>query len=290
MLSALPNSIHAELAAQLGCVLLNFNFVSGGCINSGGKLQTSKGDYFLKWNSAIQYPGMFVAESKGLDLLRKSSSLNIPDAILSGAVDEFQFLVLEFVSQGKASPEYWSRFGEQLSQLHRTSSLNFGLDFDNYIGSLPQKNKPTSSWITFFTEQRLRPQVEIAFRNDKIESKTVKKFDTLFDKLPNVLIVEKPSLMHGDLWSGNLIVDGHGNPCLIDPAVYFGHREAEIGFTYLFGGFHKAFYESYQANFPLENGFKSRIDLYNLYPLLVHLNLFGKGYLNQVVSILDHYV
>ena len=124
----------------------------------------------------------------------------------------------------------------------------------------------------------------------KLTPDIVKKFGRLYDKLPDLIMEEKPSLLHGDLWSGNLIVDDNGNPCLIDPAVFYGNREVEIAFTHLFGGFNAKFHDAYHACFPLENDFTSRIDLYNLYPLLVHVNLFGGGYLNQVVSILNNYV
>lgn len=290
MLAQVPPAIQSDISSRLNCTLSDFEFISGGCINQGGKLKTSSGEFFLKWNSSKKYPGMFRAEAEGLALLRSAKTASIPKVVLTDSSENFQYLLLEFIVQGKSSSTYWQKLGEQLSQLHQHSFSDFGLTFDNYIGSLPQQNKRHSSWISFYTEERLKPQVKMALMNGKLEAGIAKKFDTLFGKLPELITEGKPSLLHGDLWSGNLIVNSHGNPCLIDPAVFYGNREAEIAFTYLFGGFDRIFYDSYQSNFPLEKGFDSRIDLYNLYPLLVHVNLFGGGYLNQVVSILRNYV
>jgi fructosamine-3-kinase len=290
MLEQVPLAIQREISSQLKCTLAHFEFISGGCINHGGRIKTSKGIFFLKWNSAEKYPGMFHAEAEGLKILRSASTLRIPEVTLHGASENFQFLLIEFIDQAKPSTTYWQKLGEQLSDLHKTSSPQYGLAFDNYIGSLSQQNTKHQSWTTFFIEERLKPQLKLALGNGKIKPDIAKKFDQLFEKIPLFIIEDKPSLLHGDLWSGNLIVDDKGDPCVIDPAVFYGNREAEIAFTQLFGGFDDEFYASYHANFPLENSFKSRIDLYNLYPLLVHLNLFGGGYFTQVVSILKNFV
>jgi protein-ribulosamine 3-kinase len=290
MLTQVPAEIQQEILQQLNCTITNFQFISGGCINNGGKLKTSLGDYFLKWNSSQKYPGMFLTESRGLNLLRSSSSIKIPDVILAGASANFQFLLLEFIVPRKPVNNYWAKLGEELGAIHKHTSDFFGLEFDNYIGSLPQSNSKSNSWISFFIEQRLTPQLNRAYEDKKIGNEIVAKFEKLFSKLQHLLPEAKPSLLHGDLWSGNVIVDHHGGPCLIDPAIFYGNREVEIAFTHLFGGFEQDFYNSYQSTFPLENGFRARIDLYNLYPLLVHVNLFGQGYVQQVVSILKNYV
>jgi protein-ribulosamine 3-kinase len=290
MLARIPSAIQREISVQLKCTLAEFDFASGGCINSGGRLQTSNGIFFLKWNSAERYPGMFLTEAEGLKLLRSSTAIKIPEVVLTGSSEGFQFLVLEFISQAKPSHAYWQKLGEQLAELHRKTSSHYGLSFDNYIGSLPQHNSKNRSWTTFFIEQRLAPQLELSVKSGKLETEIARKFERLYEKLPELIVEEKPSLLHGDLWSGNLIIDDKGGPCLIDPAIFYGNREAELAFTRLFGGFSPDFYASYQSNFPLEKGFESRIDLYNLYPLMVHLNLFGQGYQNQVVSILKNYV
>jgi protein-ribulosamine 3-kinase len=290
MVDQIPRVISSAISHKLNCTINAFDFVSGGCINHGGRIETSKGVFFLKWNTADKYPGMFQAEAEGLNLLRANSSLRIPSVIASDRTEGFQFLILECISHAKRSKKYWEDLGEQLAALHKKSSNQFGLASNNYIGSLPQRNNFHGTWLDFFREERLMPQVELAFDQGKIGSDIVHEFDKLYTRLPDLVIEDNPSLLHGDLWSGNLIVDELGNPCLIDPAVYYGNREMELAFTQLFGGFDPAFYSSYEANFPMEDGFKSRIDLYNLYPLLVHVNLFGGGYVRQVVSILRDYV
>ena len=290
MVDQIPKPVVKAISIQLNCTINDFNFVSGGCINNGGRIETSQGVFFLKWNVAGKYPGMFRAEADGLTLLRANSSLKIPTVIASGEAEDFQFLILEFISQAKQSKGYWESLGEQLATLHKKSSRQFGLASHNYIGSLPQRNNFHSNWLDFFREERLKPQAEMAYTNGKFGKEVLHQLDRLYKRLPELIIDGKPSLLHGDLWSGNLIVENTGNPCLIDPAVYYRNREIEIAFTRLFGGFDAKFYSSYESAFPLENGFKSRVDLYNLYPLLVHVNLFGGGYVNQVVSILRNYV
>jgi fructosamine-3-kinase len=290
MLTSVPPAIQGSLKNILNTDLLDFTFTGGGCINQGGRLKTSAGDFFLKWNDAAKFPGMFEAEAKGLKLLRQSKAIYIPEAIVFDTISTWQFIVLEFVEQETKVQPFWKILGEQLAGLHQNTSSVFGLDHDNYIGSLKQVNTPAESWINFFIEQRLEAQLKLAADKNKVNSATVKQFQSLYKKLPDLLPEEKPSLLHGDLWSGNLITTSDGNPCLIDPAVYYGHREAEIAFTMLFGGFSKEFYESYNENFPLFPGFTGRAEVYNLYPLMVHVNLFGGGYLSQVVSILHRFV
>ena len=153
-------------------------------------------------------------------------------------------------------------------------------------GRFEQYNHPNSNWINFFIEQRLDVQVKLAIKSGAVDAGWEKKFEALYAKLPSLIAVEKPSLIHGDLWSGNLITDEKGEPCLIDPAVYYGNREADLAMTRLFGGFSGEFYSAYEEAFPLPPGAEGRVDLYNLYPLLVHVNLFGGSYVHSVESIL----
>ena len=230
---------------------------------------------------------MFEAESKGLQLLRRQNAIKIPEVIGFGEEGSYQFLLLEFVEQKSRSKNYWHQLGNRLASLHRCSAELFGLDHDNYIGSLNQLNHQHSSWLTFFIEQRLNVQLKLAVESSQLNLEWRRKFDALYLKLPSLLPEEKPSLLHGDLWSGNLITDEKGEPCLIDPAIYFGNREADLAMTKLFGGFENEFYVSYHKAFPLQPGYEKRVDLYNLYPLLVHVNLFGGSYKNQVENILN---
>ena len=295
MLSAVPKPVLKDLAQYLEKQGLphrikKFKPCSGGCINNGGELLTGEESFFLKWNSATRYPAMFATEGKGLKKLHNTGAINLPEFIYDGEAGEYAYILMEFIQPGARKPNYWELFGQQLAALHGNSSEQFGLDHDNYIGSLPQYNNPHSDWPAFFIIERLERQLRMAFDDRALDRAIQRQFEVLFPRLEGYFPVEQPALIHGDLWGGNLITNTAGNPCLIDPAVYYGHREAELAFTRLFGGFDREFYQVYQATFPLESGFDERCDLYNLYPLLVHVNLFGGGYALQVKGILKRFV
>lgn len=281
----IPNSLVTQLEAVLQTRILKFNPTSGGCISNSGELITATGTYFLKWNDATRYPAMFQAEAKGLRLLAPHCTLRIPKVIGVTETEAVQAIVLEFIKSVHRSGNFWELLGGRLAALHRNTADAFGLDHDNYIGSLKQRNTPYKSWIDFFIEQRLEPQLALAGEHGLIDTNLRSQVQLLYKKLPELLPAEQPALLHGDLWPGNLITDEQGEPCLIDPAVYFGHREAELAFTRLFGGFDETFYCSYQHVFPLQPRFEARLNIYNLYPLLVHVNLFGGAYINQVKHI-----
>jgi protein-ribulosamine 3-kinase len=272
-----------------GVQIKNITNASGGCINNAIIIFTNKGDYFLKWNSEIFYE-MFRVESLGLELLRKTGEVRIPEVLGLGTEFGKSFLLLEFINSGPASKSFWTEFGTSLAALHKTTNELYGLDHNNYIGRLDQKNAYKSDWVNFFIDNRLTPQIELALEKGILPFDYLKKFEELFKKLPDLLPEEKPALLHGDLWSGNFLTDQSGNPCLIDPAVYYGNREIEVSFTRLFGGFDKEFYHSYQEAFPLQQGFEERVDVYNLYPLLVHVNLFGSGYLSGISNTLKRFI
>jgi fructosamine-3-kinase len=261
--------------------ILEYFFTSGGCINNTAKLITSKGTYFIKWNEA-DVGKLFSAEVKGLHLLSNTKSIKIPEVIGHGQVDNKVFLILEFIESRKPDKVFWEHLGSAISQLHKSTNEVFGLDHDNFIGSLPQKNSFNNNWILFFIENRLDVQIGLAYYNGLISLDFLNKFKNIYRKLPELLPEEKPALLHGDLWSGNFMVQQNGNPCLIDPAVYYGNREVEISFTKLFGGFEQRFYDIYNEEYPLLQGFNNRVDIYNMYYLLVHVNLFGTSYLSPV--------
>jgi fructosamine-3-kinase len=267
----------------------NFSFCGGGCINHGGRLETTSGNFFLKWNNAAKLPGMFEAEAKGLDMLQKPNAIGIPKVKGHGIEENYQFLLLNFIESKQRSKTYWNDLGRGLAGLHKITSSSFGLDHSNYIGSLRQFNDPETSWLTFFIEKRLQVQVQFAADKRALDHSLVKEFENFYKKLPDLIPDEKPSLLHGDLWSGNVMTDGQGKPWLIDPAVYYGHREMDLAMTHLFGGFDQDFYESYGEMFPLIPGFEKRVDILNLYPLMVHVNLFGGSYRHQVQLILRRY-
>ena len=272
-----------------GILISDFKIIAGGCINNGGTIQTPAGSFFVKWNSAQHFPKMFDTESLGLSLLRSSNAIRVPRVIATDETDGIQFIILEFIRTERKTNTFWSDFGHQLAALHQNTNARFGLDHDNYIGSLRQPNKPNASWVDFFIEQRLSYQLMIAEKAGLTSHELRKKFDALFKRLPELFPTEQPSLIHGDLWSGNLIADEFGKPCLIDPAVYFGNKEIEMAYTELFGGFESDFYSAYYEIIPKQSGFKERAEIYNLYPLLVHTNLFGQTYLSQVEAILSRF-
>jgi fructosamine-3-kinase len=233
---------------------------------------------------------MFEAEAKGLMILAENSIFTIPYPYKYGRCQGKAYLLLEFVSAIGKNQTYWADLGEQLADLHKNTYQKFGLIFNNFIGELPQSNELMDSWVSFFIEKRLKVQAGLAYYNGLIGQKLLLSFEKLYKILPDILPEESPSLLHGDLWSGNLLVGNVGEPCLIDPAIYYGHREVEIAFTQLFGGFDKQFYEAYQYVYPLYPNFQERVDIYNIYPLLVHTNLFGTSYLSSVENTLKKFV
>jgi protein-ribulosamine 3-kinase len=286
----IPQEIQESIFSTIGQSIVHFSFSGGGCINHGGKIETTNGTYFLKWNDLQKFPEMFSAEARGLSLLANSGTLHTPEVISAGATSNYQYLILEFIESRARDQSFWSHFGIGLANLHSHSDEFFGLDHDNYIGSLRQCNCSYKNWIDFFVEQRLQPQLLMCEAAGYPDNGHMRQFEALCKKLPDLLAMEKPALVHGDLWSGNVIPDEFGLPCLIDPAVYYGNREVDLAMTTLFGGFDSSFLKSYQEVFPLQPGYQRRFQLYNLYPLLVHANLFGGSYWLQVVSILNQFV
>ncbi len=263
-------------------------FKSGGCINNAVRLNTSAGDFFLKWNEGIE-DDMFAMEANGLQLLRAGGNLRVPEVLGVGKMEEKYYLLLEYLDSRHPSATYWQSLGQGLAQQHTLTSENYGLEENNFIGRLPQNNRQNKSWVNFFRESRLEVQLGLAIYNGLVTDDFVKKYKALYPKLPELLPEEPPSLLHGDLWSGNIMAGPAGEPCLIDPAVYYGHREAEIAFTELFGGFDALFYEAYREAMPVEPGYGERKDIYNIYPLMVHVNLFGTSYLSGVERTLKKF-
>jgi len=263
--------------------------MGGGCINNAVKVKTTVGEIFLKWNDAIKFQSMFETEAKGLMLLKSVNALGIPNVIAVGEAGSYSFIVLEFIEAGKRQKNFWQDFGSSLAALHKISSEFFGLNHDNYIGSLSQSNTQKNSWVEFFISERLEKQIAVAKNSGAINNSAIQQFNNLFRQLPEIIPEEKPSLLHGDLWNGNFMLGTDGKAWLIDPAVYYGHRKTDLAMTKLFGGFSEEFYETYNETLPLQPGFSERVDIHNLYPLLVHVNLFGGGYLQEVKNILQRF-
>lgn len=262
-------------------VLEDYRLVAAGNLNQAIFLQTDKGAYFLKTNHQSN-TDLYKKEAEGLELIRSNCSLHVPEPIAEGTLEDTNFLLMDWISPAKTKTNYWERLGEGLAELHICTQSLFGLDSYNYISVLTQSNQPTQDWKSFFIQQRLEPMLQKAFYENLITSKYMEEFREIYPRLAGFFPKEKPSLLHGDLWSGNVMVNSVGLPSLIDPAVYFGHREMDLAFSKLFGGFDPRFYAAYEQVFPLEPGFNQRVAVYNLYPLLVHLNLFGSSYLSGI--------
>jgi protein-ribulosamine 3-kinase len=270
-------------------IILSIRAISGGDINKAFKIDTSAGSFFAKLNSATKYPGMFAAEIKGLQLLKNTGTIFIPSIIGQAETEDISMLVLEFEVHQREKKLFWKDFGRNLAHLHKNTWHSFGLDHHNYIGSLSQNNNPSPEWIDFYIICRIEQQIRLARNNKNIDSSDVKLFERLYPHLSEFFPKEKPSLLHGDLWSGNFMTNHEGDACLIDPAVYYGHRLMDIAMSKLFGGFHQEFYEAYHNEYPLEKNWMQAIEIANLYPLMVHVNLFGGGYLSSVKSILKKF-
>ena len=277
-----------------GVRVTNSQPVFGGDINSAFKLTLSDGSViFMKANSR-QKLAIFEGEAESLSFIKQTNTVRSPEVLTIGTDSDISFLLLEYISSGSASKASSEELGIGLARMHQadTSAFvkggKFGALHDHLLGSGIQDNTPTDSWVSFFAERRLRPQFEKA--HHYFDSSTRKQVDTFLKNLGEYLVEpQRPSLLHGDLWAGNYMVDREGHPWLIDPAAYVGHAEADLALTELFGGFDRTFYEAYQSAAGLDPGYQDRRDIYNLYHLVKHLNLFGTGYLYSVKSILRKY-
>lgn len=289
----LPTTVAQKLEQTLGERIERTESLSGGCIAHATRVFGQGGcSFFVKWADGLDGP-LLHAEGAGLrELSRASGALRVPQVLASLPESEGvpALLVLEWIDQGPRTSNFWRRFGEGLAQLHRTLDVSFGFYEDNFIGRLPQRNDRAQGWVAFFREMRLLPQIERARTSGHWRRSWDVAADRLLSTLGDILPdAAPPSLLHGDLWGGNFLAGLDGRAVLIDPAVYFGHREADLAMTELFGGFDPGFYAAYDGAWPLEPGYPERRDLYNLYHLLNHLNHFGDLYLDSVQRTLDRF-
>jgi fructosamine-3-kinase len=286
-------ALEAALRYALGSALRQTRRLSGGDINDAFELELMSGvRVFLKTNPSAP-ASLFPAEAQGLDWLRSAGALRIPEvlAVSNGVEGEPSFLVLELLGSGKPRPDFDAQLGRGLAQLHRFGAPRFGLTRDNFIGSLPQRNRQHDSWAEFFWFERLEPQLARAVAGGRATSRLRAGLERLQPRLEQLVgPVEPIARLHGDLWGGNLHVDENGAPCLIDPAAYGGHREVDLAMMRLFGGFNESVFRAYQEAWPLSPGSAERIALYQLYPLMVHVNLFGGSYVESVEQNLARYV
>jgi fructosamine-3-kinase len=272
-----------ELVAAI-CEAAGYNYLRhrpayGGDINSCYTVITLEGEYFLKLNDVASYPQMFEREAEGLAALSGKSVLTIPVVIATGQLDNYQYLFLNNLEKGIPRDNFWQHFASGLAAIHATSDLNFGWKNDNYIGSLVQQNNQNADWPSFYANQRILPLVKRLFDSGAFDLSIVSESEKLAKKISEIFPPEPPALLHGDLWSGNFMVAANGLAAIYDPAVYYGHREMDMGMTKLFGGFTDEFYRAYNEIFPMEKNWMQRVPLTQLYPLLVHAVLFGGGYI-----------
>lgn len=263
--------------------------VSGGSINQCYKACGAKRNWLVKVNDQSRFPHMFSVEEKGLGLLRASGSFAVPQCAGVYHDGAHTFLIMEWVEAVSPSPGFDQRFAEALFKLHATKSDAFGLDHDNYIGSLPQSNKPHTRWHDFFVNERVWPMAEKARMQHHLQTDDMLLIQKLLQKVENFFPVEEPSLLHGDLWCGNFLCDPEGRPVLIDPAVYFGHRYMDLGMMQLFGGFSTHIFNLYVELAQLNNQWREGVEVAKIYPLLVHVLLFGTSYVTQLQSIVRRF-
>jgi len=226
------------------------------------------------------------SEARGLTLLREAQAISVPEVIVAGS----GFLVMEYVERGTPARDFAKSFGRSLARMHRETAPAYGLDYDNFCGVTPQPNGWMDDWVSFFRERRLRHQQRLLLQNNHTDAGLHRGIDRVCEGLEEWLDGSEPiALLHGDLWSGNFLVGSDGDAVIIDPAPYYGGREADLAMTELFGGFPTGFYQGYQEEWPLETGYERRRDLYNLYHVLNHINLFGYSYLSQAKAIVERY-
>ncbi|RYZ20965.1 MAG: ketosamine-3-kinase [Chitinophagaceae bacterium] len=284
--------LHAwmPVAGRTGSALRSVRPVGGGSINATAKLQLQDGrTLFCKANSALKFPQLLSTEAAGLNLIAEQRIIRTPAIIDQWEIADMQFLLLEWIEEEAPGNAYWERFGRALAGLHRRSAPAFGGHPDNYMGAVPQSNRSTSGWNRFFLEERLLRAGRLCHEKSLLQTSHLDALAGLEKRLPAVFGSPAPALLHGDLWSGNLLCAAGGEPVLIDPAVYYGHPAIDLGMTTLFGGFEQRFYDSYNEVAPLPPNHREQWELANLYPLLIHLYLFGRSYLGAIEETLRRY-
>ena len=298
----LPESVRESLDAALerrglGPVR-SIDPVGGGCVTETGRIRTASGEsFFLKWTAGDHPVGLFTAEARSLAALAATGAIRVPAALEvhdgepgEGDVAGARWLLLEWLEPGAVAAHTWPALGQGLVALHRRGAPHAGWPQDNFIGTLPQPNAAARDWASFFRERRLLPQLERARAGGRFDPAELSRFDRLLERLEEELAAAAPdgaSLLHGDLWSGNLHVQQSGDPALIDPSCYFGHREVDLAMSRLFGGFDALFYAAYEEAWPLLPDHERRLHVYQLYYLLVHVNLFGGAYRARCLAALS---
>lgn len=281
MLSALLEKI----GSTLNDTIIQSNEIAGGDINRAFKIVTTQNVYFAKLNDLPHSEQMFQAEAEALRVIKAHTKI-APEPVAIVSAQGQACLILNFIHKVRTDLNGFIKVGQSLASLHKISHEKHGWHMDNYIGAIHQNNDWNACWAEFYYLNRIQKLIRQAYEKKLITTTDLKQSEKLFSLFYNHFPEEKSSFLHGDLWNGNLISDTEGNPWLIDPASYFGHREMDIAMTYLFGGFPDQFYQAYQDEFPLLPEHNERMSYYQLYYLLIHLILFGSSYYSKVRRIL----
>jgi fructosamine-3-kinase len=274
------------IAADCGINILQYEQVHGGDISECYCLHSHFCSYFLKLNDANRFPAMFEMEADGLKAFRSRGCIIVPEVIKHGIINDKQWLLLQWINKKLPEKNSMEKFGAALANVHQQPQLCFGWHSNNYTGSLQQLNTQHNSWAAFYTECRVMPLVKLLFDNGTFSKPDIVFAESFCKRAADVFPPEPPALLHGDLWNGNYMITTDGNAAIFDPAVYYGHREMDIGMTKLFGGFSESFYDAYHDVYPLENGWQQRLPVTQLYPLLVHAVLFGGHYIESARQII----
>lgn len=279
----------AAIAERTGSPFTRYSAtpIRGGSIHRAWRLSDGRRHFFVK-TSAVAAAPMFAAEAQGLKVLSDAGVVRTPTFITAGQTGTQAFLVLEHLELANLDRQGGAQLGTSLAQLHRITGDSFGWSQDNFIGATPQQNAMHVSWPHFFGERRLRPQLQLALQNG-MDKALVAKGNAVIERVGGLFIDYRPvpSLLHGDLWSGNAAQTSDGAPVIFDPACYFGDRESDFAMAELFGGFPTSFHAAYRTAWPLDSGYETRKPLYNLYHILNHFNLFGDAYLGQAQRMIQ---
>jgi len=283
----MPTDLLQQIAVQEHFQLQKADQLSGGSINAVYRLETSVGTRLIKINTANRYADLFKKEAEGLAVLRSANAFKIPEVYSVNAIESQVYLLMAYLPTTENRDGSWRNFAQSLADLHRHTATTFGLDHDNYIGSLPQYNQSTlTNAGEFYIENRLKPQFKLANQKGGFSFGNLDKF---YQHIAYLIPDEKPALIHGDLWGENYLLTAEGKPALIDPAVAYAPREMDLAMMKLFGGFPDEAFSHYNAIFPLKQGWTERVDIWQLYYLLVHLNLFGQNYFHPVNRIISRF-
>ncbi|MDB4988106.1 MAG: Fructosamine/Ketosamine-3-kinase [Myxococcaceae bacterium] len=279
------HGLASALEGALGSPVSALRAIAGGDINEAYAVTLASGEELFVKTRHDAPPGMYAREAEGLSWLAEARALRTPDIKLA---DE-RFLVLELVQSASRRADFDERFGRGLARLHAFGAPNFGLWRDNFIANLPQQNAPLASFCDFYRERRLEPLLHRAHREKLLDARDAAAFSRLYTKLEQLIPREPAARLHGDLWSGNVHVDSTGAPMLIDPAAYGGHRELDLAMLQLFGAPSARFFAAYDQTYPRTQGHEERVALWQLYPLLAHVCLFGGAYVGQLRRALARY-